>query len=89
MSNAAELAAKLEQVDVVEGMKIIDGWNKKSLHFDVIDDAMCIMHADGSVNIIEHMGKGAVTVEVISSGNILKVLKHYRPFKEVFKDQVQ
>ena len=89
MSNAAELAARLKQVDVAEGMKMIDGWNAKALYFDVIDDAVCIMHADGSVNIIEHMGKGVVTVEVISSENILKVLKHYRPFKEVFKDPMQ
>lgn len=89
MNNAAELADRLNQVDVAEGMKLIEECNKTSLYFDVIDDAMCIMHTDGSVNIIEHMGKGTVTVEVISSGNILKVLKHYRPFKEVFKDQMQ
>lgn len=88
-SKAAHLSAKLEQVDVGEGMKIIEKANEEALHFDVIDDAMCVMHDDGSVNIIEHMGKGVMTVEVISSGNILKVLKHYRPFKEVFKNQVQ
>jgi hypothetical protein len=61
----------------------------KSLHFDVIEDVMCIMHSDGSVNLITHMSGGAMTVEVISAGNILRVLRHYRPFKDVFKDQVQ
>ena len=89
MNKAAQLSAKLEQVDVVEGMKIIEVWSDKSLFFDVIDDAMCIMHDDGSVNIIEGMGKGGITVEVISSENILKVLQHYRPFKEVFKGKIQ
>ena len=89
MHKAAQLSATLEQVDAVEGMKIIEAWSDKSLYSDVIDDAMCIMHDDGSVNIIEHMGNGAITVEVISSENILKVLRHYRPFKEVFKGTVQ
>ncbi len=89
MSKAAQLSARLEQVDVAEGLKIIQGLSERSLHFDVIDDAMCIMHDDGSVNIIEHMGKGVMTVEVISAANILKVLQHYRPFKEVFKGKVQ
>jgi hypothetical protein len=50
---------------------------------------MCIMHDDGSVNIIENMGNGMITGEVISSENILKVLHHYRPFKEVFRGNVQ
>lgn len=89
MNKAAQLAEKLAHIDVDEGMKIIERWQEEALYFDVIDDAMCIMHADGSVNMIEHMGKGVMTVETISSGNILRVLKHYRPFKEVFKDQVQ
>ena len=88
MHKAAQLSATLEQVDAVEGTKIIEAWSDKSLYSDVIDDAMCIMHDDGSVNIIEHVGKGAITVEVISSENILKVLQHYRPFKEVFKGTV-
>lgn len=89
MSKAAQLAARLEQVDIAEGTRIIEASAEKAVHFDVIDDAMCIMHSDGSVNIVDHMGKGRVTVEVISSANILKVLKHYRPFKEVFKGKVQ
>lgn len=89
MSKAAQLAARLEQVEVAEGMKIIEASTEKAIHFDVIDDAMCIMHSDGSVNIVDHMGKGRVTVEVISSANILRVLKHYRPFKEVFEGKVQ
>ncbi len=89
MNKAAQLSAKLEHVDVMEGLKIIEQWSKKLLSFDVVDDAMCIMHDDGSVNIIEHVGKGGITVEVISSENILKVLHHYRPFKEVFKGKIQ
>ena len=88
-SKAAQLAARLEQVDVTEGIKIIEASTENAVHFDVIDDVMCIMHSDGSVSIVDHMGKGRVTVEVISSANILKVLKHYRPFKEVFKGKVQ
>lgn len=89
MNKAAQLSAKLEQVDGIEGMKIIEEWYDKSLSIYTIDDAMCIMHDDGSVNIIELMGKGGITVEVISSENILKVLQHYRPFKEVFKGKIQ
>lgn len=89
MNKAAQLSEKLEQVDVIEGMKIIEAEYDKSLSFDAIDDSMYIMHNDGSVNIIENMGNGVMTVEVISSENILKVLQHYRPFKEVFKDKIQ
>ena len=89
MNKAAQLSATLEQLDVAEGMEMVETWSHKSLFFDVIDDAMCIMHADGSVNIIEPMGKGGITVEVISSENILKVLQHYRPFKDVFKGKIQ
>jgi hypothetical protein len=47
------------------------------------------MHDDGSVSIIENLGSGVITSEVISSANILKVLHHYRPFSEVFKGNVQ
>jgi hypothetical protein len=50
---------------------------------------MCVMHDDGSVNIFQGVGHGIITGEVISAANILKVLQHYRPFKEVFKDNVQ
>ena len=89
MNKAAHLAERLKQVDVAEGMKIIEECYEEALHFDVIDDVMCILHADGSANFVEHMGKGAMSVETISSENILKVLKHYRPFKEVFKGQIQ
>ena len=89
MSKAAQLSKRLEQVDIAEGMEIIDKSNKEGLHFDVIEDAMCIMHDDGSANIIEHSGSGVFTVEVISTANILKVLQHYRPFKEVFKGNIQ
>jgi hypothetical protein len=89
MNKAAQLSKGLEQLDVVEGMKLIDKSSEEALYFDVIGDAMCIMHDDGSVSIIENLGSGAITSEVISSANILKVLHHYRPFKEVFKGNVQ
>ena len=71
------------------GSEVIEKSYKEALHFDVIDDVMCIMHNDGSVNFIESFGNGAVTCEVISSANILKALRHYRPFKEVFKGNMQ
>lgn len=70
-------------------MELIEKYNEEAIYFDVIEDAMCIMHSDGSVNIIENMGDGLITNEVISSANILKVLHHYQPFKEVFKGGVQ
>jgi len=89
MNKAAELADKLRQVDVAAGMTIIEVSTAGALHFDVVDEAMCIMHSDGSANIIDHMGKGVMTVESISSENILKVLKHYRPFKGLFNKQIQ
>lgn len=89
MNKAMQLSKKLEQLNTAEGMNLIDKSSNEALHFDVIEGAMCIMHDDGSVNIIENMGHGVITSEVISSDNILKVLQHYRPFKEVFKGNVQ
>lgn len=89
MNKAAQLSEKLNQLEVAEGLQTIEACYEDALSFDAVDDAMCIMHTDGSVNIIEIMGKGGVTVEVISSTNILKVLQHYRPFKEVFKGNIQ
>jgi hypothetical protein len=89
MNKAAQLSEQLEKLDVAEGMQLIEQSNKDALYFDVIGDAMCFMHDDGSVNIIENMGNGVITSEVISSENILKILHHYRPFKEVFKGGVQ
>jgi hypothetical protein len=89
MHKAAQLSQQLEQMNVADGMKEIERSSKEGLYFDVIADTMCIMHDDGSVNIIENVGKGFVTTEVISAENILKVLHHYRPFKEVFKGNVQ
>jgi hypothetical protein len=89
MNKAAQLSEKLEKLNVAEGMKLIEKSNEEALYFDVIEDAMCIMHDDGSVNIIENMGNGVMTSEVISAANILKVLHQYRPFKEVFKGNVQ
>ena len=83
MNKAAQMSNQLEQVDVAEGMKVIEKANEEALYFQVIEDAMCIMHDDGSVNIIEPLGGGVITSEVISSANILKVLQHYRPFKDV------
>lgn len=89
MNKAAQLSEKLEQVDLTEGIKIVEKLNEEALYFDVIEDAMCIMHDDGSVNIIESLGSGFITGEAISSANILKVLQHYWPFKEVFKGNIQ
>jgi len=89
LNKAVELADKLRQVEVGEGMKIIEGSTARALHFDVIGEVMCIMHSDGSANMIDYMGKGVMSVESISSENILKVLKHYRPFKSVFSKQMQ
>ena len=57
MNKAAELADKLRQVDVAAGMKIIELSTAGALHFDVVNDAMCIMHSDGSATIIDHMGQ--------------------------------
>ena len=85
MNKAAQLAKRLEQVKVPEGMKIIEKSCEQALYFEVIEDAMCIMHDDGSVNIIEPLGGGVITSEVISPENILKVLQHYRPFKDVLE----
>lgn len=84
MSKASLLSHALERVDVPEGMKLIERSTDGALQFDVIDDAMCIMHDDGSVNIIESFGGGVVRCEVISAENILRVLQHYRPFTDVF-----
>ncbi len=87
MTKAVELAKALEKVKMDEGMDIIEKWVEKALSSVVIDDVMCIMHSDGSVNFIDHRGYGIMAVEVISPENILKVLKHYRPFKEVFNNR--
>lgn len=89
MNKAAQLSQRLEQVSVPEGMKIMEKSQEKALYFDVIEDAMCIMHDDGSVNIIEPLGRGVITSEVISPASILKVLQHYRPFKDVLERKVQ
>lgn len=89
MHKAAELSYKLEKSDVENGMALIEKANLEAVSFEVIDDSMCIMHDDGSVNIIESMGGGVITSEVISAENILKVLHHYRPFKEVFRQGTQ
>lgn len=89
MSKAAQLAKRLETLGREEGIKVIDEASRNALYFNVFGDAMCVMHDDGSVNIIELLGHGVVTTEVISPENILKVLHHYRPFKEVFKGMVQ
>ncbi len=85
MNKAAQLSRRLEQVDVAQGMKIIDTSNKEALYFDVIGNAMCIMHSDGSVNIIETLGGGVISSEVLSPAHVLKVLEHYRPFKGVLE----
>lgn len=89
MSKAAQLASSLERLGASEGLKLIDKACEKALYFNVYGEVMCVMHADGSANFIENHGQGIVTTEVISVENILKVLHHYRPFKEVFKGNVQ
>ena len=89
MHKAARLSEELEQMGIEKGMRIIEAANLEALYFDVIGDSMCIMHDDGSVNIIENMGSGVISTEVISADNILKVLHHYRPFKDVFKGTTQ
>lgn len=81
-----QLSQKLEKLNVADGMKVITASSDEALHFDVVNDCMCIMHDDGSVSIIENMGHGVITSEVISSENILNILQHYRPFKEIFKN---
>ena len=47
MSKAAQLSQRLERVNVAEGMKLIEKSQEEALHFDVIEDAMCIMHDGG------------------------------------------
>ena len=47
MTKAAQLAAELDQVNLDQGMKTIEAQAHTSLHYDVIDDVMCIMHSDG------------------------------------------
>lgn len=89
MHKAAQLAKQLEQLNVNDGMAEIEIAIKAALYFDMIGDAMCLMHDDGSVNMIENAGGGVFTSEVIAPENILKVLHHCRPFKEVFKGSVQ
>lgn len=89
MHKAGRLSKALEQAGVAEGMKIIETSSQEALHFDVIGNAMCIMHDDGSVNIFESSDNGVITSEVISPVNVLRVLQHYWPFKEVFKGNIQ
>lgn len=89
MNKAAQLAKELEQLRVAEGMDVIEKANNEALWFDVIADVMCIMHDDGSVNFIDNRGHGIFSCEVISAANVIKVLQHYRPFKDVFKDNIQ
>jgi hypothetical protein len=83
MNRAAQLAQQLEKVQVAQGMSLIEQSQKGALYFDVFGDAMCIMHGDGSVSIIEPLGGGVITSEVIAPAQVLKVLQHYRPFREV------
>lgn len=89
MNKAAQLSKELEQLNVAEGMDIILKSTEDALWFETVEDVMTIMHKDGSVNFIDNRGRGIITCEVISAANILKVLQHYRPFKEVFKGNIQ
>ena len=87
MNKAAQFSQKLEQAlkqaGMAEVMGLIEKSGEEALYFDTIKDAYCVMHDDGSVNIVDLRGHGVVTSEVISAENILKVLNHYRPFKDV------
>lgn len=89
MNKAAQLSKQLEQLKIDEGMEVIEKASEDAIWFDAVEDVMTIMHKDGSVNFIDNRGRGIVTCEVISAENILKVLRHHRPFKEVFKGNVQ
>jgi len=89
MSKAAQLSKELEQLSIAEGMDVIEKATEDAIWFDAVEDVMTIMHKDGSVNFIDNRGRGVITCEVISAENILKVLRHYRPFKEVFKSNIQ
>ena len=89
MNKAAQLSKELERLKVAEGMEVIEKASEDALWFDAVEDVLTIMHKDGSVNFIDNRGRGIVTCEVISAENILKVLRHYRPFKEVFKGNIQ
>lgn len=74
MNKAAQLAAKLNGIEARAGMDMVEAEANKALHFDMIDDVMCIMHSDGSINLIGQMGSSAMVVETIAAHNILKVL---------------
>jgi hypothetical protein len=89
MNQAAQLSKELEQLNVAEGMDVILKSTKDALWFETVEDVMTVMHKDGSVNFFDNRGRGIITCEVISAANILKVLRHYRPFKEVFKGNIQ
>lgn len=89
MNKSAQLAKQLETLKIEDGIKLIEKAGDEGIHFNVFGDAMCIMHDDGSVAIIEIMGGGVNKIEVISPENVLKVLHHYRPFKEVLKNNLQ
>jgi hypothetical protein len=62
---------------------------EEAIHFDAEGDVLCIMHSDGSANVIDQRSLMGLMVEVISAANIVKVLKHYRPFTAVFRGKVQ
>jgi len=89
MTKAAQLAKELEPLKIEEGLKVIEKSYADALWFEPVGDVMSIMHDDGSVNFIEHRGHGVVTCEVLSAQNVLKVLLHYRPFKEALKLNIQ
>lgn len=89
MNKAAQLSKELEQLGLAEGMEAIEKATEGAIWFDAVEDVMTVMHKDGSVNFIENRGRGIITCEVISAENILKVLRHYRPFKEVFRSNIQ
>jgi hypothetical protein len=89
MNKAAQLSNRLGSLDIDEFEKAVERSTKEALSFCSTEDVLCIMHNDGSVNFLDIRGNGVMTGEVISAENILRVLLHYRPFKEVFKGNIQ
>lgn len=85
MNKAAQLMASVAHANLDEGLSLIEAQAEVALSSFEMDDVLCMMHADGSVNFVAPMDGGGVAVEAISAVNILKVLLHYRPFAAVFK----
>jgi len=73
MNKAAQLSKRLESLGINEFEKAIERSVKEALSFCDVENVLCIMHNDGSVNFLDIPGNGVVTSEVISAENILRV----------------